>query len=293
MPAAGCSGTMSVEDADGSADPIVDESDVQVDEAPSEPVETLDPVMEDPAELLPDPSDTIPDPDAPVDAVEDEGGGACVRGGEPVDFVCSEGDPVRLVEVPLAPGVDYRRASITFEFMPTDWQGGCYNPYYDPPRWVAVFNYVVELRRGTHWCRGGNIFNLTLRGPDDNQVWFDTYYKDHVAADCSTYTEHRILDPRPGQNLALDEFHAVSIVYDTVSESAVLDFDSGALHFTGTTLPEAHIVTDGSHAFHIVFGLDGFFECYNEAGEEDPAAACCHVPPVGWRFRNLVYEFCP
>ncbi|MBI5528682.1 MAG: hypothetical protein HY897_20315 [Deltaproteobacteria bacterium] len=224
------------------------------------------------------------------DAGGGDGGMVCVTGAGPVSFAISDQQPVVKVELPVDPGVNYVRATVSFEFKPTDWHEPCYNPIYSPPRLGPAFNYLVELRRGAPWCNGGNLYELKLRGPSPRKVTFETYYKDKVYPKCGSAAaiEHKILN-EPSHSLDLGQFYPVTVVYDT--GRGVAEIDIGGSHWEGALLPEALMVPNPD-PFHFVFGVDKALECYNSAGEEDPSAACCHIPPWGWEYKNVTYEVC-
>lgn len=228
-----------------------------------------------------------------ADAGFADAGSSCVTRTETFTWTVTASDPIRAYSVPLVPGVTYSHARMEFDFQPTDWGATCYNPFYTPPRLSPPFNYLIDFRRGDAWCLGGNLFEAKLRGGSESDLWVDTYFKPQVFPRCTAYnaTEFTVISPRPKHGVSLGQFSRVIINYNSAVDTMVMQI--GSKTFSGTAEAQADVRSDSTGDFHIVFGLEEGMECFDSSGAHDPTANCCHIPPIGWTFRNLVYEFCP
>jgi hypothetical protein len=210
----------------------------------------------------------------------------CVEESFTFEWTVTEDDPLKLFELKLENEVEYKTAEFEFEFTPTDWHGQCYNPVYNPPKLVPVNNYPLHVRRGTHWCRGGNILDSTIHSPPDGVI-IASYYAEHVGSSCSG-DEHFI--KKASHNVELGKSYAVKVFFDNVARR--LDYDIGAERFLGTTDPNARIVAHPNEAFFAALSHEKWLECYDAEGNHSASANCCYQPSVGWTYKNFRYRVC-
>ncbi|HMR80711.1 MAG TPA: hypothetical protein PKD61_36625 [Polyangiaceae bacterium] len=89
----------------------------------------------------------------------------CTSGTEKFKFVVSENQHTKRVALPLNPGVEYRKITLQFSYTPTQWSGHCFNPATSKGSGFPKFESWVSLKRGPHWCKGGNAFSISMQGP--------------------------------------------------------------------------------------------------------------------------------
>lgn len=195
--------------------------------------------------------------------------------------------------LPMQPDTPYSRLEVELVFTLTDWGGNCYNPYYDPPKLVPVFHKLLTLQRGTHWCKGGDLGALELRGPNKNSLNGEVYFKETPwgGSGCGPeVTPHAIFGNQPGLQLAAGQTHALRFVYDAALSEITAEFN-GQL-FTGTPHPDAQLLAQAGSPLHLVLSFENSFECYDAQGDPDDNAVCCHAPSWGWIYDQVEYTLC-
>ena len=208
-------------------------------------------------------------------------------------FVVADGAPAFAFELPMTPDVDYRRLEVRFAFDPADWGGECYNPYYQPPKLVPVFHQFLTLRRGTHWCKGGNLGEFALNGPGKDKLIAEVYHKDPPweGAGCGPEVEpfaifggEKAATPTPGQ------MNPVELIYDAVAGTIEMTIAGQA--YAGAPHPDASLRAFAGHPVFLVFSNTESHECYDAEGNMSDAAVCCHAPSWGWVFDAIEYRLC-
>ena len=234
-------------------------------------------------------------PDAPVP----DGGLLCESGETLGSFTVTQAQQSMRIKLPLTPGVVYRRLTLSFRYTPTQWSPTCNNPAASSPAGFPAFESWVALKRGTHWCKGGGLFDATLQGPApghgaSNKASAETFYKEqvHTGSGCGTTDiESKIFSQKHG--VVPGQTYDAQIVYDAIA--GTLTADTGASVHEGPVEPGAQLVTTdaANDGWYVVLSFDGgFLECYNELGEEDPTASCCWLPSLGWVYQDLTWEAC-
>lgn len=102
--------------------------------------------------MLPPPPDPPPAPPPPAPPPADAGDGCTTLDDPTFVFEVTDEEPSRQVALPLDDGVSYRSLTVETDVEPR-WNGECFNPAGHPPGPMAVFQYLLEIRRGTAWCR--------------------------------------------------------------------------------------------------------------------------------------------
>lgn len=217
----------------------------------------------------------------------------CIEEGLGGPFVVADGAPSFAFELPMTPDVDYRRLEVRFAFDPVDWGGECYNPYYQPPKLVPVFHQMLTLRRGAHWCKGGNLGEFALTGPGKDKLTAEVYHKDPPweGSGCGPEVEPfaifgaaKTVVPTPGQ------MNQVELVYD--AGAATIEMAIAGQMFTGAPHPDASLRAFAGHPLFLVFSNSESNECYDAEGNMSDAATCCHAPSWGWVFDAIEYRLC-
>jgi hypothetical protein len=222
----------------------------------------------------------------------------CETGSDTFQLVVSQTEQFKRIPLPLKPGVEYRRVTLAFDYVPTAWSGTCYNPASSKKVAFPKFESLVSLKRGNHWCKGGNLFELTLQGPApgygaSNKAIAQTFYKNqqHTGSGCGgSDVEAPIFNQTHSVSAGSTKYSA-KLVYDATL--GTLDADVGPSTHTGTVSPLAKLVANGTEQWNVVLSFDGgFLECYDSQGQPDPNAPCCWGPSIGWVFENLTWEIC-
>lgn len=156
---------------------------------------------------------------------------------------------------------------------------------------MSPFLLLMEIRKGQTFCRGGNLFEVALRGTLNNDVWAETYFKPQVTSSCGPTTDHEILPNHPRQTLALGTFHKVSITYEPGAN--LFELNLGGARHTGPTLAAAVLQAVAGSPLYLVFSLERALECFDSSGNTSTSAECCHRPSTGWQYRAISYEICP
>lgn len=231
-------------------------------------------------------------PDAgPSDAGASDGGApdagtTCVSGTAPWDaYTVSDADRSRAVEMTLEPDAPYRTLTVELEVEPGQWQPDCFNPA--SGRWMSPFQILLEVRKGARWCRGGNLFELAARGPDDDDLWVESYYADHVGGSCSG-EQHEILTSHPASPLSLGVATPIRLHMDVGTRT--VEVTVGSVVRTGSMDPALELVARTGEPLVLVTSLERYLECYAPDGGE--GTECCHLPALGWTYRSLRYTAC-
>jgi len=261
-------------------------------------VPTTDPTTgsstDDPTEDSTD-EPTDPTEQGTEDPTEDPTGGELecesIEVGGP--FESTMGNPGFAFELPLEPDTPYRRLTVTLDLTPNDWGGQCYNPYYDPPKLVPVFHNFLVVQRGQHWCKGGNLGGIQLRGPGSNRMIGNVYYKEMPwgGSGCGPAVEpHSIFGGEKNLMIPQGETRAVTYVHD--ADAGVIDLAIGDAMFSGTPHPESQLLALPGYPLYLTLSRNEWLECYNAQGEEEPGAVCCHGPSIGWVYDAVNVEIC-
>lgn len=232
-------------------------------------------------------------------AGDDAGAPSCTTGKETFHFVVSESEQFKRIALPLETGVEYRRVELTFGYTPTDWSPTCVNPAAGgtTKSGFPAFESLVALKRGAHWCKGGDLFELTLHGPAPghgagNKVQAETYYKHqiHTGSGCGTTDVESTLFVG-AHGVSAGASYVANVVYD--APSATLSVDLGPTQHQGTIPVSAKLIANPGETWYVVLSFDGgFLECYDSQGQENPAAPCCWLPSIGWAFDDLTWKIC-
>lgn len=196
-------------------------------------------------------------------------------------------------ELPMTPGVAYRRLEVRFTFDPADWGGQCYNPYYDPPKLVPVFHQLLTLRRGPHWCKGGNLGEFSFQGPDKNRLIAEVWYQDPPWDGPGCGPEITPFAPFGGEHdLApiSGQANPVELIYD--ADADALQLTIGDLALDGVPHPDAELLAPEGWPLVLTFSFENANECYDAAGNQSDAAVCCHAPSLGWTFDAIAVTLC-
>lgn len=221
----------------------------------------------------------------------------CASGTETFKLTVSQAEQFKRIPLPLKPGVEYRRVTLQFDYVPTAWSGTCYNPATTKKLGFPIFESLIALKRGNHWCKGGDLFEVTLQGPASghgasNKADAQTYYKakQFTGSGCGgSDVEAKIFNGAHG--ISAGTVQSATITYDQAKGTLVADV--GPSTHTGLISPLAKLIANGSEQWNVVFSSDGgFLECYNAQGQADPTAPCCWGPSIGWVFQNLTWEIC-
>lgn len=237
-----------------------------------------------PSDAGADPGDAgTPDAGPPP---EPDAGPGCVTGTAPwTEYTVSSADPSRGFPMALERDVPYRTLTIELEVEPGQWQPDCWNPA--SGRTMSPFQVLVEVRKGARWCRGGNLLGVSARGPDNDDLWVQSYYAESVGSSCSG-TQHSILSSRPRSPLALGVSTPVRVHMDATTRA--VEVQIGGLVRTGTMDPRLELVARAGEELHLFTSLDRSVECYAPGG--GTADECCHLPAFGWTYRDLRYTAC-
>ncbi len=222
----------------------------------------------------------------------------CTSGSETFDFVVSNAAAVKQVPLPVEVGRNYRRLSMSFQYTPLDWGAPCYNPATSKKTGFPRFNHLVTLQRGTPFCKGGNLFGITLQGPGpghgaNNKVLGQTFYKSayHTGSGCGgSDIEADIFNQTHG--LSLGQTYTATVTWDRDAGTMTADVGNGSI--TGPIAPGVELQQNpGEPAWHITHGFPGgYLECKDNMGNDDPTAPCCFGPNVGWQYSDLTWELC-
>ena len=229
----------------------------------------------------------------------DAGALTCKSGSETFHFVVSTAEQYRRIPLPLDVGVEYRRVELSFSYTATAWSPTCYNPAAGgtTKSGFPAFESLVALKRGAHWCKGGNVFELTLHGPApghgaNDKAQAETYYKQqyHSGSGCGTIdVEAKIFSGSHG--ISAGAKHTAKVVFD--ADLGTLSADLGPTQHQGSIAPGAKLVANPGDTWNVVLSFDGGYkECYGPQGQEDPTAACCWLPSMGWVFDDLTWKVC-
>lgn len=154
---------------------------------------------------------------------------------------------------------------------------------------MSPFQVLLDVRRGSRFCKGGNLISMTARGPDNDDLWVNTYYSETiVSSGCSGAEEYSVLGSRPNSPLELGVSTPIRMHMDATDRS--VDVEIGSVMRTGTMDPDMEIRSTAAGDFFLVTSLELFLECYAPGGGEGDT--CCHIPSVGWTYRNLRYTAC-
>jgi hypothetical protein len=226
------------------------------------------------------------------------GGLTCTSGQEKFSYTVTSAEQFKRIPLPLTPGVEYRRVTLSFGYSPSQWSGTCYNPAAGSKKaGFPKFEQLVALKRGNHWCKGGNLFELSLQGPApghgaSNKAIAQSFYKaqQHTGSGCGgSDVEAKIFNATHG--LSEGTKYQAQLVYDADAHS--LAADVGATQHSGSTDATMKLVANGSETWNVVMSFDGgYLECYDTQGQKDPSAPCCYGPSIGWVFENLNWEIC-
>lgn len=195
--------------------------------------------------------------------------------------------------LPMTPGVAYSRLEVRFTFDPADWGGMCYNPYYNPPKLVPVFHQFMTLRRGEHWCKGGNLGEFALAGPDKNRLIAEVYYHDPPWEGPGCGPEIVPFEIFGGEHTVLPvqgQANPVELVYDAAG-GAISMAIAGEV-FEGAPHPDAALLATESHPIVLNFSFSESNECYDAEGNPSDQAVCCHAPSFGWTFDAIEVRLC-
>jgi len=199
----------------------------------------------------------------------EDAGSSCKSGTETFHFVVSSAEQFRRIPLPLDVGVEYRRVELTFGYTPTAWSPTCYNPAAggSTKSGFPAFESLVALKRGSHWCKGGNLFELTLHGPAPghgagNKAQAETYYKQqaHSGSGCGTTDVHaKLFSDSHGISAGVQ--HTAKLVFD--ADLGTLSADLGPTQHQGTIPSGAKLVANAGDTWNVVLSFDGgYLECY-------------------------------
>lgn len=226
-------------------------------------------------------------------------GSSCKSGMETFHFVVSPAEEYRRIPLPLDAGVEYRRVELTFGYTATAWSPTCYNPAAggSTKSGFPAFESLVALKRGSHWCKGGNLFELTLHGPAPshgagNKAQAETYYKQqyHSGSGCGTTdVQAKLFSDSHGISAGVK--NTAKLVFD--ADLGTLSADLGPTQHQGAIPSGAKLVANEGDTWNVVLSFDGgYLECYGPQGQEDPSAPCCWLPSIGWEFDDLTWTVC-
>jgi len=229
----------------------------------------------------------------------DAGAQSCKTGKETFHYVVSSSEQFKRIALPLDVGVEYRRVELTFGYTPAAWSPTCYNPAAggSTKSGFPAFESLVALKRGSHWCKGGNLFELTLQGPApghgaSNKAQAETYYKQqyHSGSGCGTTdVEAKLFAGTHG--ISVGAKYSATVVFD--AEQGTLSADLGPTQHQGAIPASAKLVANNGDTWYVVLSFDGgSLECYDASGQEDPTAPCCWLPSFGWVFDDLTWKIC-
>ncbi len=208
-------------------------------------------------------------------------------------FTVVDGTPSFGFELPMQPGVEYTRLEVRFGFDPADWGGECYNPYYDPPKLVPVFHQFLTLRRGVHWCKGGNLGEYALQGPGKDKMVAEVYWRDPPwegngcgpeVLPFKIFGGEPTVVPTPGQ------MNQVELIYDAAG--GVIQMTIADQLLNGAPHPDAVLRADEGVPLILHFSNSETNECYDAEGNPSDAAVCCHAPSYGWIFDDIEARLC-
>lgn len=208
-------------------------------------------------------------------------------------FTVTADTPSFAFELPMTPGVEYARLELRFDFDPADWGGECYNPYYQPPKLVPVFHQFLTIRRGAHWCKGGNIGEFALTGPGKQKLVAEVYWKDPPwqgsgcgpeTAPFEIFGAEPMVVPTPGQ------MNPVELIYDAAGATIQLSIADKLL--AGEPHPDARLQADDGYPLILHFSNSETNECYDAQGNPSDTATCCHAPSLGWTFDAIEVKLC-
>lgn len=219
-----------------------------------------------------------------------DAGGGCTTIDDPAfHFEVTDDEPSRQVMLPLASGTAYRTLTVETDVQPR-WNGECFNPAGRPPGPMAVFQYLLEIRRGSAWCRGGNLLELTVRGPGTNRIGANSYFSDGIGSRCTELPEHVAIEPA-SHDLEEGMRYPVRVHYDLAAHTVQADI--GERGYSGDADPAVTLVGNPDVPIQLVFSLERYSECYDPTtGAKSDSAPCCHRPSTGWIYRGLRIVLC-
>lgn len=221
----------------------------------------------------------------------------CTSGTEKFKFVVSENQHTKRVALPLNPGVEYRKITLQFSYTPTQWSGHCFNPATSKGSGFPKFESWVSLKRGPHWCKGGNAFSISMQGPASghgasNKANAQTHYKakQHTGNGCGATTlEDKIFNAAHG--VSAGKTYSATIVYDQTA--GTLSANTGGKTLSGQLNSGVKVIANGSESWNVVLSFDGgYLECFNSQGQHDNSQPCCYGPSIGWVYEDLNWEVC-
>ena len=228
-----------------------------------------------------------------------DAGPTCKTGTESFHFVVTSGEQFKRIALPLDVGVKYRRLELSFAYTATAWSPTCYNPAAggSTKSGFPAFESLVSLKRGSHWCKGGNLFELTLHGPGSGQgastkAQAESFYKQkiHTGSGCGTSdVEAKIFSGNHG--ISAGSKHTAKIIFD--ADQGTLSADLGPTQHQGSVASGVDLIANAGDVWNVVLSFDGgSLECYDSQGKADPTAPCCWLPSIGWVFDDLVWKVC-
>lgn len=213
----------------------------------------------------------------------------CVTGSVKQPVTISDATQTLKVPLPLENATRYDTVSISANFSVPTWNGTCFNPAAGSnPNEFPVFQVLLALKRGQHWCKGGNAFTVSTQGPDGGRLIAQSFYRHDVwqGSGCG--------DP----DVETDIFNVAHTLSAGGSYAFDVDADFNAGTFSiamdgqsydGTLAPEIEIVGNDAEPWTLVFSFDGgYLGCFGEEGDD----RCCHIPSLEWVFSEVTYSAC-
>lgn len=137
---------------------------------------------------------------------------------------------------------------------------------------------------------GGNLLELTVRGPGTNRIGANSYYSDGIRPRCTELPEFVAISPA-AHALVEGTRYPARVDYDFAAHT--VEAAIGDRTYGGDADPRVSLVGDPGVPIELVFSLERYSECYDPAtGAESDAAPCCHRPSTGWVYRGLRIVLC-
>ncbi len=216
-------------------------------------------------------------------------GSTCVSGSVKQPVTISDATQSVKIPLPLLAATRYDTVNVSATFVVPTWNGTCFNPAAGSNQnEFPVFQALLALKRGNHWCKGGNAFTVSAQGPDGGRLIAQTFYRHDVwqgegCGDPDIQADIFGID----HSLSAGGTYAFDVAADFAAGTFRVEMDGHS--YSGTFPPEVEVVGSDAEPWTLVFSFDGgYLGCFGEAGDD----RCCHIPSLNWTYSDISYSAC-
>lgn len=214
----------------------------------------------------------------------------CLSDELPMNVTIGDGSEFSKVALPLVDGTEYGYLRAEVDFVFGDDNGTCFNPAAGSNQnEFPVFQVLLALKRGDHWCKGGSAYSITTQSSGVGPFIAGHFYKEEVwgGSGCGDAgIEQQIFNETHG--LSLSGTYTAVVTFDRDAGTLTVEMDGQT--YQGPMHPDVRLVGSDADPWHLVMSFDGgYLGCYGEAGDD----RCCHIPSLSWQYTRLAYEACP